>query len=142
MVDYTQKIKPYLEGVAPIEPTTTAASAHAVGDIFYLNGTKVKCTVTIAVGDTIAIGTNVTLADDVENEIRKINISLTPITATLAQGATSVTIQDARITTSSVVIPVSETFGLVPDSVTVTTGQVVMTYQAQAQAENVGVLVF
>ena len=70
MVDYTQKIKPYLEGIAPIEPTTTASSPHAVGDTFYVNGTKVKCIVPISVGDTIAIGTNVEEADDTESEIR------------------------------------------------------------------------
>lgn len=79
---------------------------------------------------------------ELTKEVSSLNIALTPLTATLSQGATSVTISDARITTNSVVIPVSETFGLVPNSVTVTTGQVVMTYQAQAQAENVGVLVF
>ncbi len=53
MVDYTQKIKPYLEGVALIEPTTTATSAHAVGAIFYLNGELVVATSAIAIGDTI-----------------------------------------------------------------------------------------
>lgn len=76
MVDYTQKIKPYFEGIAPIEPTTTAAHTHAVGDVFYLNGTKVKCTTAISVGDTIAIGTNVEEADDVESEIQALTNNL------------------------------------------------------------------
>ncbi len=55
MADYTRKIKPYLKGVAPIEPTSTAAFAHAVGDVFYVDGLLVKCTTAISVGDTIIV---------------------------------------------------------------------------------------
>jgi len=75
MVDYTRKIKPYFEGVAPIEPTTTAASAHAIGDIFYLDGTLVVATAAISIGDTITVGTNVVAADDVVTQIKNKTIT-------------------------------------------------------------------
>ena len=68
--------------------------------------------------------------------------ALTPLSATLAAGATSVTIQNARITTSSAILPVAETYGLAPTNITVTTGQAVLTFEAQSSAENVGILVF
>ena len=68
--------------------------------------------------------------------------TLAPLTAVLAAGDTSVTITSARIKTTSVLLPVSETFGLAPNSMTVTNGQVVMTYDEQEQTENVGVLVY
>lgn len=44
---------------ASIELTATAAHAHAVGTSFMLIGQLVKTTSAIAVGDTIAVGTNV-----------------------------------------------------------------------------------
>lgn len=80
MVDYTQKIKPYFEGVAPIEPTTIANSAHSVGDIFYLDGTLVICTADISIGDDVIIAPNlnynVMTSDDVITMVKaKINIS-------------------------------------------------------------------
>lgn len=74
MADYTRKIKPYLEGVAPIEPTSTAASAHSVGDVFYFDGLLVKCTTAISVGDTIIVSPttnyNVEESDDVVTQIK------------------------------------------------------------------------
>lgn len=80
MVDYTRKIKPYFEGIAPIEPTTIANSAHSVGDVFYLDGTLVICTTNISIGDDIVISPNlnynVMTTDDVVTMIKaKINIS-------------------------------------------------------------------
>lgn len=74
MVDYTRKIKPYFEGVAPIEPVSTATAAHAVGDIFYFNGTLVVCTTAISIGDTIiqapTTNYNVDTADSVITQIK------------------------------------------------------------------------
>lgn len=69
MLDFVNKIKPYWEGVADIEPTTTASVAHSKGDIFYLDNTLVEATANIAVGATIAVNTNVKVADDVERQI-------------------------------------------------------------------------
>lgn len=39
--------------VADIEPTTTAIAAHAIGDLFILDGKLYKTTSAIAIGDTI-----------------------------------------------------------------------------------------
>ena len=44
--------------IAPIEATTTSTAAHAVGEMFWLNGTLYKATSAIAVGGTITVGTN------------------------------------------------------------------------------------
>lgn len=45
--------------IAPTEASSTAASAHAIGEYFFLGGTLYEVTAAIAVGDTIAVGTNV-----------------------------------------------------------------------------------
>ena len=45
--------------IAPTEASSTAASAHAIGEYFFLGGTLFEVTAAIAVGDTIAVGTNV-----------------------------------------------------------------------------------
>lgn len=88
MLDYTNKIKPYFQGVAKVEPTTTAAAAHSKGERFYLNGTLVEATADIAVGATIAVNTNVKAADDVETQIAKLetigNVSGNPKTVPYA----------------------------------------------------------
>lgn len=61
-LDLVNKIKPYFQGVAKVEPTTTASVAHSKGERFYLNGTLVEATADIAVGATMAVGTNVKLS--------------------------------------------------------------------------------
>ena len=135
MVDYTRKIKPYFESVAPIEPTTTAASAHAVGDIFYVDGTLVECTVAISVGDTIAVGTNVALADDVVTQIGRVKSTFK--TATLAIGSTSVTFTGLPITGNNVIDFFTNT-GINYTAIdTSTSGQVTLTFDAQEVAVTV-----
>ena len=48
--------------IAAEESSNTAAAAHAVGDYFRLSGTLYIATDTIAVGDTITVGTNCRVA--------------------------------------------------------------------------------
>lgn len=134
-----------VDGIAPVETSSTASQAYAQGDYFLYNGKLYICTLAFAQGAMIIPGTNcsqTTIAAQLSSLSSALSNKTTPLTATLAQGETSVTIQDARITTSSTFLPVSETFGLAPTAISVTTGQIVMTYDAQAQAENVGVLVY
>ena len=88
--------------------------------------------------DTSTISNLVNVAPVIDS----VNNALTPLTATLSQGATSVTISSTRIKTTSTILPVAETFGLAPTNIVVTDGQAVLTFDAQASAENVGILVF
>ena len=58
---------------------------------------------------------------------------------TLTAGNTTVTIQDSAITTNSTLDIYTDTFGVNPSDVTVTTGQIVLTFASQSS--NVGVKV-
>ena len=60
---------------------------------------------------------------------------------TLAVGNTSVTISDARITTTSRVEYYTDVFGVNATNITVTSGQVVLTFEAQATAVEVMVII-
>lgn len=56
--------------IAPTEASSTASSAHAVGEYFFLGGVLYEVTAAIAVGDTIAAGTNVkTVPQGVANDL-------------------------------------------------------------------------
>lgn len=67
----------------------------------------------------------------------------TAVTGTLTAGSTSITLSDAAITTSSLIIPiVDNAWGIVPTSMTTTTGSVTLTFPVQASNLNVGVAVF
>lgn len=137
MVDYTRKIKPYFEGVAPIEPTTTAASAHAIGDMFYLDGTLVVATAAISIGDTITVGTNVVAADDVVTLLAGKAKKSTLKTATLSVGSTSVTFTGLP-TTGNNLIDFFNSAGInYTDIDTSTSGQVTLTFEAQEVAVTV-----
>ena len=132
---------------------SAALYSHTTGTIFYATDGKVySATSDIAAGDTLTVGTNCALdnmvdsVNDLQGSVSSLNSAIqnktTPLSATLAAGATSVTISNARITTNSTILPVSETYGLAPTNITVTTGQAVLTFEAQQNAENVGILVF
>ena len=56
--------------IAPIESTLVASKAYAVGDQFVYEGLLYKATAAIAEGGTITIGTNVSLADSVTEQIK------------------------------------------------------------------------
>lgn len=57
--------------------------------------------------------------------------SLTDLTGTLVAGQTSLTIQNAIITTSSTIDYYTDVFGVSPTNVVVTSGQIVLTFEAQ-----------
>lgn len=68
--------------------------------------------------------------------------SYTDVTGTLAAGSTSVTLQNVAITTNSTLDFYTDTFGVNPTNAVVTTGQVVLTFEAQQAAVNVKVRVW
>lgn len=65
----------------------------------------------------------------------------TEIPGTLAAGASTVTLQNAAITTSSKIDYYAEVFGVHPINAVVTTGQIVLTYRPRATATGIKVVV-
>ena len=59
-------ISPKEETITAVYDTTTATSAHAVDSYVYVNNHLYRVTVAIAIGDTITVGTNVVLANDLD----------------------------------------------------------------------------
>ena len=64
------------------------------------------------------------------------------VSGTLTIGATSLTLSDASITTSSTIDVFVDTWGVNPESVTVATGSVTLTFEAQESALGVKVRVY
>lgn len=94
--------------------TPNALGSHAVEDQTFVNLT-----------------TNVKTVEGAINEINS-KIALVEVTGTLIAGQTSVTLQDASITTSSTIDCYTNVFGVNPTDIVVTTGQVVLTFEAQS----------
>lgn len=70
-----------------------------------------------------------------KNPIGAINeVRGTFVSGTLAAGSTSITLSDASITTSSTIDIYVDTWGVNPETVTVATGSVTLTFEAQADA--------
>ena len=65
----------------------------------------------------------------------------TELTAVLSAGSTTVTISNAAILTTSTVDIYTDVFGVNPEDVTVTTGQIVLTFPEQASDLNVKVVI-
>lgn len=63
----------------------------------------------------------------------------TDLIGTLTAGSTSLTIQHSLITTTTTIEIYTDTFGVNPTNAVVTTGQIVLTFNAQAN--DVGVMV-
>lgn len=66
----------------------------------------------------------------------------TEVTGTLSVGSTSITLSDASITTSSTIDVFVDTFGVNPTGMTVATGSVTLTFDAQESALGVKVRVY
>jgi len=75
----------------------------------------------------------------VEGAINELNGTV--LTDTLSIGATSLTFSNVAITTSSTIDIYTDTFGVNPSNVAVTTGQIVLTFPTQASAVGVKVRV-
>lgn len=73
--------------------------------------------------------------------VNDINDRMEIIRETLAAGATSVTIEDDRITTDSVLSFFTSIFGVNPTAASVVNGSVTLTFEAQTVAMEVGVRV-
>ena len=71
--------------------------------------------------------------------VKELITNLNVVTGTLPIGATSITISNARITTDSILDFYTSIYGVNPATVTVSAGQVVLTFPVQTVAMTVGV---
>lgn len=77
----------------------------------------------------------------VYTELAKKENAAKVLTSTLSIGATSITFSDASITTSSILDVYADLYGIAPTDITVTTGQAVLTFDAQTVAVSVKLFV-
>lgn len=73
------------------------------------------------------------------NELAAGGAGWTDVTGTLTAGSTSLTLSNAAITTSSTIDVYTDTYGINPTNISVATGSVTLTFEAQAA--NLGVKV-
>ncbi len=78
---------------------------------------------------------------DINGALSTLNSKLEITKATLAAGATSVTISDSRITTNSALSFYTSVYGTNPTAVSVANGSVTLTFDAQDADMEVGVRV-
>lgn len=80
IIDFANKVKSLVDGrmsnIANVEESPST-HAYAVGKQLIFNGLLCKATSAIAVGDTLAVGTNLALADNVVEQIYSLNQGLT-----------------------------------------------------------------
>ena len=69
-------------------------------------------------------------------------ISYKEVTGSLSAGSTSITLSDASITTTSTFDIFTDVYGVAPESVTVATGSITMTFEAQESTLGVKVRVY
>lgn len=83
-----------------------------------------------------------TLNTTAKNPIGAINeLKGKELTSTLIAGQTTVTFSDAAITTTSTIDIYVDVYGISPEDVTVTTGQIVLTFEEQASDLGVKVVI-
>lgn len=69
--------------IAPVETSTTASQAYAIGEQFILNGTLYTATAAITAGGTITIGGNCTASDTVTEQIHEEQFNVCGTTVSL-----------------------------------------------------------
>lgn len=65
------------KNIAPVESSSTASRAYAVGKKFFYNNILYRCTVAIASGGVITPGTNCVTENDVETQVDSLKETLT-----------------------------------------------------------------
>lgn len=118
-------------------PIYSASSTYALGDYVMYDNYFYKCTTAITVAEAwnAAHWTQTSIGA----ELDQLNTNLTAVEGTLAIGATSITLTDARLTATSNIIPMTSIWGVNPLTITKNVGNVVMTFPAQTVAVTVGV---
>ena len=106
-------------------------NVNDISDVMYVTVERDEGTVTEA-GDVF----DATTMNNLESRIAAI---FTDVTGTLTAGSTTVTLSNAAITTSSTLDIYTDVYGVNPTDVSVSSGSVTLTFEAQAS--NIGVKV-
>lgn len=112
-------------------------ATYNVGDYCVHDGLLYKCNTAIASAEawTSAHWTRCIVTEEMSTtgEVK--------VTGTLVAGATSITLSDASIETTSWVMPWTSVWGIMPLTVVVATGSVTLTFEEQSSDMTVGVVV-
>ena len=84
------------------------------------------------IDDTTTSASKVWSSNKTNTEIAKKEDAATVLTSTLTSGSTSLTFSNAAITTTAMYDVYADKYGLTPTNITVTTGQAVLTFEAQS----------
>lgn len=128
--------KPFPESIAFVEISPTKSN-HSQGDFIMYNGKLYKCLTSITSNSNLVVGTNIQ-ATDIVSEMGG-GSGGTLVSGTLTAGQTSITLQNANITTNSWISPYTSVYGVNPTDVVATTGSVTLTFEAQLVDILVGV---
>ena len=75
-------------------------------------------------------------------DTRIVAVEFTELTGTLTAGSTSLTLQDASIETTSTLDVFTSVYGIAPESITVSTGSITLTFETQSSDLGVKVRVY
>lgn len=129
-----------IENIAPIE-SSPSTSAYAVGDQLIFNKVLYNVTTAISIGDALAVGTNIALADTVTEQITDKENAPVELSATLAIGATTLTFTNAAITNTAKIDVYTDTYTVSPTDITQSGTTLTLTFKAQSAAVAVKVLI-
>ena len=120
----------YLKGdgtwATPTDTKNTAGSTNSTSKLFLIGATSQAANPQTYSRNTAYVGTDGYLYSN-----GKKVIGVTEVSGTLSAGATSITLSNSAITTSSKIDPYTSIFGANPISIEVSSGKAVLTFEAQ-----------
>ena len=127
--------------IAPIEYSSTASQAYAVGDYILYSWNLYKVIAAIAQGDSYTVNTNIEqtkLSDVIKSIIRYVGKKLT---ATLTTGNTTLTFTDSSITNTALIDVYTSDASVFPKTQSVSSTTLTLTFKAQSVNVDVAVIV-
>ena len=93
------------------------------------------------ISDSTTSGSTVWSSNKTSSELATKEDAPTILTSTLSAGSTSLTFSNAAITTTAMHDVYADKYGLTPTDITVTTGQAVLTFEAQSSNVSVKLVI-
>lgn len=93
------------------------------------------------ISDSTTSGSTVWSSNKTNSELASKEDAPTILTSTLSAGSTSLTFSNAAITTTAMYDVYADKYGLTPTDITVTTGQAVLTFEAQSSNVSVKLVI-
>ena len=93
------------------------------------------------ISDSTTSGSTVWSSDKTNTELDTKEDAPTILTSTLSAGSTSLTFSNAAITTTAMYDVYADKYGLTPTDITITTGQAVLTFEAQSSNVSVKLVI-